>query len=315
MRHIVKISLLLLSGSLLCSGFVLGDEKKQVGILWIGQSGMTKRVCKGFTERMKEVAPEIALDFKPELSEEEAERVYSQFLETKDAVVFLRSNGAQYMGAHPPKIPGFVGGCSNPVELGAMTDMKNPDKKITGVTYFLSAKQQLEMFKGCFPYLRTVGLLVEKGHPSTVIDMEETTRASKELGLVCRVAECATKVDVLKNTKMFSDTVDLIIIGNQALVFDHSKEILGLSGRTPVVSYSEKPIKMHGALCGVVPDDDKLGRLLADSVVLVVRDEMPVNRVPVKTDPDPKFLLSMPVYKKLGVSLPEDIMSKAEKIE
>ena len=152
--------------------------------MWIGKSGMARRVYTGFMERLKARDPDIVCEIHSELPDEaSAARVYNDFQDSKDAIVFLRSTGAKYMGQNPPKVPGFFGGCSHPEILGAVTDMATPDKNITGVTYFLPARMQLEVFKTIFPNLKSVGLLVEEGHPSSLIDQEETQKACHEMGI------------------------------------------------------------------------------------------------------------------------------------
>ena len=51
-------------------------------------------------------------------------------------------------------------------------------------------------------------------------------------------------------------------------------------------------------------DDDKLGRMLADSVADVVMRNRPVSQVPIKTDPHPQIVLNQVMMRsfKLGVS-------------
>ena len=45
---------------------------KDVGVLWMGQSGMPTRVFTGFEEGMKEFAPDVNLEVKKELSKTKA---------------------------------------------------------------------------------------------------------------------------------------------------------------------------------------------------------------------------------------------------
>lgn len=99
-------------------------EQKEIGVMWIGKSAMPERVLKGMLVTLKEKAPNITPEIKMALPDEEsAAKVYADFQKTKAAIVFLRSTGSKFMGKNPPSIPAFVGATSNPVELGAMTDM------------------------------------------------------------------------------------------------------------------------------------------------------------------------------------------------
>jgi len=288
-------------------------EDKQVGVLWIGKSGMAERVSKGLVAQLKEKAPAIAVEFKPALPDENAAKaVYDAWQEEKAAIVFLRSNAVPFLVKNPSKIPVFIGACNNPVALGAMDDMEAPGGKITGVTYFLPARQQVELYRKIWPELKSLALLCEKGHPGAAIDTNGTREACQALGIEYKEALCANKAEVLLNAKALAEQVDLLVMGSQALVTENAAAIVGIAGKTPLVSYAEKPIKQGAALCGLVPDDVKLGRLLADSVVEAVAGGTDPGKIAVKTDPEPRFLVSQTYMDKIGVEIPADLKATVE---
>jgi len=94
---------------------------------------------------------------------------------------------------------------------------------------------------------------------------------------------------------------------------DSAKQILGvaLASKTPVVSYSEKPITKGGSICGLAPDDAKLGAMLAQSLIDVLKNGKKVSEVPVKTDPEPKFLVNEKILKKFGLTIPDELKATA----
>ena len=194
---------------LMIAGIANAGEKS-VGIMWMGKSGMAKRVSKGLTARLREKAPDINLEFKMELDgESEAVPIYKAWQESKDGIVFLRSTGAKYMGENPPKIPGFIGGCSNPVALGAVRNMDAPEGNITGVTYHIHARKKIELFKKLFPNMKSVGLIVEEGHPSALIDREETKAGCEALGISYHEAICSSENEILRRVKWGNDRVSI----------------------------------------------------------------------------------------------------------
>lgn len=316
----MKKMMVFILAAAICFGLFSGmafAQKKTVGVMWIGKSGMALRVLNGFKSFMEKKASDIEIEYKTELADEAAARsVYMKFQEEKDAVVFLRSTGAKFMGKNPPKKPSFFGGCSNPVALGAVPDMEAPGGKITGVTYYITAERQLNVFRMVFPDMKSVGLLVEKGHPSGAIDTGETSAACKENGLQYHAVECSGKDQLADAVKsLVEKKVSIIIIGNQALIIDNADIVAENSGGIPVVSYAEKPIKKQFALCGLVPDDGKLGKILANSVIQVLKMEGDIAKIPVGTDPSPKFVVNMPMMRKMKLTIPASLMKAAKKIE
>ncbi len=268
---------------------VHAETSQNVGLLWVGKSSMQDRVLKGFMQKIRESAPSIHVEAKPRLKDfEEAAFVVERYEKQKDAIVFLRSSGAKFLAQNPLTIPAFIGGCNNPVLLGVTSSLDSPDKGITGVSYYLPYDQHFSAIDRAFPDLKTIALLLEKGHPGSAIDAQGTKEQADARGVALQTYFFTSKDELLNETKKLKNEVDLFIVGSQALIFDNVKELVKFAGKVPVVSFSRKPID-DGALFGLVPDDYKLGEMLADSVVDVLIHKIPIMKIPIKTDPSPKL--------------------------
>lgn len=287
---------------------------KQIGIMWMGESGLAKDVSRGFLQRIKTEAPEIGMEFKIELPDENtAGAIYKKWQSEKDGIVFLRSSGARYMGNHPPSVPGFIGGCSHPTLLGAVRNLETPEGNITGVTYYIDARKKVLVFNRLFPGLKRLGLIVQGSHPSSPIDRSETKEACQMLNIDYQEALCETDTEVLIKGKEMAGKVDLLVLGSQAMVNSAITRLAGVID-TPMASYLDRSITGLGALCGLAADNEKLGRMLADSVISVLVDGKAISEVPVKLDPDPVFILNMTMVKKLGITVPDDVAAMAKKV-
>lgn len=182
------------------------------------------------------------------------------------------------------------------------------------MTYYLPKKNQFEVFTAILPTLESVLLLLEKGHPSSKIDQDGTKQVCNELGIGYYERLCSSKEDAVQAVQDHAGKVSAIIIGNQAVVIDNALAIIEAAGDIPVLSYSSKPAKV-GALGGFVADDAKLGQMLAESLVEVVVHKKPIQDVPVKFDPEPKFYLNAQTVERLGVEIPYSILESATLIE
>ena len=289
MKHLATSLILLM-----CCFSVIGapahtETSKNVGVLWVGKASMQDRVLKGFMQRIRVLAPSIHVEVKPRLKGfEEASFVVDRYAKQKDAIVFLRSSGAKFLASYSLAIPAFIGGCNNPVSLGVTSSLSSPDKGITGVTYYLPYEQHFSVIEGVFKNLKTIGLLLEKGHPGSAIDAQGTKVQTEARGITLHTRFFTSKSELLSETKNLKSKVDLFITGSQALIFENVKDVVKYAGKIPVVSYSGKSVE-DGALFGLVPDDNKLGLMLADSVVDVLINNIPISQVPIKTDPAPEL--------------------------
>ncbi len=227
--------------------------------------------------------------------------VVQRYQKEKKGMVILRSNGAKWLGKNPPAIPTFIGGCNNPVQLGALKNMQAPEGNVTGVTYFLPVATQFETFQAILPDMQSVLLLLRAGNPSAEIDRNETKQICTTNGLQYKEKTIDTKEEALAAVQQYLGKVSMIIIGNQSKVIDIAKDIVAAAGKTtPVVAYPSKPVK-DGALGGFVADDETLGYMLAQSVVEVLVKGSAIKNVPVKVDPDPKFYENVKTAQTLGI--------------
>jgi putative ABC transport system substrate-binding protein len=286
-----------------------------IGVAWVGKSGMAKRVSAGFEKGMQEHAPNMKLEFHKELTSlDELSTVSQKFHQEKAAMVILRSNGAKWLGKNSPGIPTFIGGCNNPQLLGTVQNLESPEGNITGVTYFLPVATQFEIFQAVLPQLKSIMLLLEEGHPSSEIDRSGTKQVCNQLGIDYKESMVKTKEAALTAVADHKDKVSAIIIGNQAGIFDYTEAIVAAAGQTPVLSFSSKPVK-DGALGGFVADDEKLGYMLARMLIDVVANGANISDMPVKVDPKPKFYINIKSAQRLGINIPYEILSAATVVE
>ncbi len=309
MRRLV--CLLVLVGLLYFSGEYGTAAGQEIGVAWVGKSGMANRVIAGFEETIDNLAPGIQVETRRELATmDELSEVVSAWQKNKDGMVILRSNGAKWLGKNPPTIPTFIGGCNNPIQLGVLKDMDAPEGNVTGVTYFLPVKTSFEVFQALIPNLNSVLLLLEKGHPGGAIDQQGTREICAQLGIEYHESICGSVEEISGAVNQWKQKVSAIIIGSQAMVMDETASIVAAAGSTPVVSYSSKPVKV-GALGGFVADDHKLGKQLAESVVAVLVNGLAIKNVPVKIDTDPHFYVNVTTAEQLAVEIPYEILSTA----
>jgi len=188
-----------------------------------------------------------------------------------------------------------------------------PEGRVTGVTYFIPYEKRFELIKSLFPNAKRVGLLVEKGHPSTPIEQQGTREQCDRLGITYNEVVAADLKDLLDGTRRLLGSIDLFIISSTRLVMDNLVNLLPIvnPAKVPTFSYADAPVKA-GAVAGMAADDAKLGGFLAESVVDVVVKGKPVAQVPVKTDPDPRISINEAMMNSLGLKFPDALLKKAE---
>ncbi len=307
-------SLLVLIVFLMCC-FTSTANAAEIGLVWAGKSGMATRVAEGFEAGMNKLAPEVSVEYRKALpSIDELAQVVKKWEGQKSGIVVLRSNGAKWLAKNTLAVPTFIGGCNNPKQLGVVQNLESPEKNITGVTYFLPVDTQFDIFQSMLPDMTSVLLLVGMGNPSAEVDRKGTRAVCRSLALSYKEVECLGVNDAVKAVRAVDSNQTTVVIGNQSLLFDRADEIVAAAGKIPVVSYSDRAVKL-GALGGFVADDNKLGHMLAESVVDVLVKGKTIRATPIKFDQDPRFFVNLKTAEKLGIELPYSILSAATIIE
>jgi putative tryptophan/tyrosine transport system substrate-binding protein len=298
--------------SLSMLGNMTFSEAKEIAVIWDTKSAMVSNVVMGFLPAVRQLAPDLKVTLYRELKDmEEAKRVFQECESKVDGIVLLRSSGAEYLGKVTPKVPCFIGACNNPQELGVIKNMNAPEGMVTGVTYFIPYDRRFSIIKSLFPNLKSVGLLVERGHPSGPIEQAGTSAECKRLGITYKQVVASDLNELLSETRSLG-TVDLLILTNTRLVMDNVANLLPIvnATKTPMFSYADRPVK-SGAVAGIAADDFKLGRMLAESVVDVVVRNRPISQVPVQMDPQTKLTINEVMMRSLGLNFPEAILKDA----
>lgn len=188
--------------------------------------------------------------------------------------------------------------------------MAAPEGNVTGVTYYLPRKIQWEIFRAILPKADAIYLLLEKGHPSSMVDLKETRAICGELGIGFQYKICENlgqAIDVIEHQR---DKVSAFVLGTQALYIDNTDKLVARFPNEIFLSYSGKQVE-NGALGGFVADDYILGRKLAISMIDVLVKGKPFNQVPVKFDNRPKFLINVAAAERLNVEIPFEILRAA----
>ncbi len=298
---------------LLCfvSACAYGDAPVlEVGVAWDTDSALADRMLAEMQSHLSSHAPQIRLEIRPALERlEDLEAAISDFEKTKRAMVILRSTGAKLLGERGVSVPTLVGGVNNPVGLGVAEAMDKPKPNISGVTYYIPAKRKLEAFKLVYPAMNKYLLLVEEGHPSSEIDRQETEADAPPLGLQGTTVYCATVEDGITAIEQAGDDVG-VIIGTQPLmaVPNVAARLVEAAGDRPVFAYSHFAVE-GGALAGLVSNDKKLARMLADMLIDLLVHGRPIAEMPFQPDPTPQLRINRKALDRLRTEIPETILN------
>jgi len=304
----IVLGVTLFSGNVKARADELEDYKIKIGVAWQGSADMQDRLSAGLLNKLKAEAPQIEIEWQKELKDMEAlDVVVKRFEKEKDGMVILRSNGAVYLRDNPPSIPAFIGGCNDPFMLGVVGGINSSQGMITGVTYALSYNSIFLTFKRLFPKMSSLLLIYEEGHPGALVDRAGTKKAAQGYGIRYNEVGISNMQERLDAVNEWKDKVTAIVLANNSLVFDNTGPVVEAAGETPVLAYSDAAVK-DGALCGFSANDEKLGEILAESIIDVFLNGKEIKDIPIKYDESPEVYLNLRTADKYRLLVPPSVL-------
>lgn len=231
-----------------------------------------------------------------------------------DLIYSLSSAGtklAKHIGMKTPVIATVI---NHPVSLGVDIEDKSPNIQLTGTSYYVDAKKQLQFYQSIFPTIDKVGMLFDSQNPAGYLAEEPFMRkACKKLGISFISRKVREKNELAPATNKLMDSgVDIVVIPTNRLIYGNLNAVLEITNKhnIPVVSMNKQGIE-NGALAALYADTYNLGRQAADMTKRIFVEGVPPRKVKFQFIPEPDIILNLKSAKKLGVEFPPDILSRA----
>ena len=216
-------------------------------------------------------------------------------------------------------IPIVMAQAPDPVRNGFVTSLAQPGGNVTGLSglsYELSTKR-LEVLKDAVPKLARVGLLWARGD-NTTTDLALKELRPAALALKLKLEEIETQVDVKGLESAFQTAkhkqVNAIMTTGARPFFAERKRIVELAGkyRLPAI-YFEKEFVEAGGLMSYGADEADSYRRAAGYVDKILKGAKPGD-LPVQQATKFEFLVNMNAAKQIGLTIPQKVLARADKV-
>jgi putative tryptophan/tyrosine transport system substrate-binding protein len=300
----------------------LQEEKKvkKIGITQIVEHPALDASRKGFIEALKskgfEEGKNLEIDFQNAQGEPAtAQTIAQNFVsKKKDLILAIATPTAQASFNATKSIPILITAVTDPVQAGLVKTLDKPETNVTGTSDNVPIDTQFELLKKLVPNGKKVGILYNTSEANSEIQVNSAKKAAPSFGLeilatgVTNVNEVPQALDTLlgKIDVLYVPTDNMVasampIISSQA--FKKNIPIIG----------SERGQVEAGALATTGIDYYKLGFQTGLVAVEVLNGKAPKD-IPVTTLKDMQLVINTDAAKKLNITIPEDLNSKAEKI-
>ena len=248
---------------------------------------------------------------KPEIAAQIARKMVG---DNPDIIVAIATPSAQATVATNSSIPIVFSAVTDPVAAKLVPTLEKPGGNVTGLSDMANVKEHLELIKEFVPNLKAVGIPYNPGETNAVSMLATIKVEAEKMGIKIVESAAPKSSDVMIAAKQLVGKVDAIYcpIDNTIISAVESVVKVGIDAQIPVFAGDTDTVA-RGAVAAVGYDYFDLGRQTGDIVVRILKGEKP-GSIDVKMAKGTNLFVNPKMAKKMGIKIPEAVLSRATKI-
>ena len=214
-------------------------------------------------------------------------------------------------------IPIVFSAVTDPVKAGLVSSLKKGDKNVTGVSDMTPVKQQIELLMK-MKKIKRLGHIYTSSEENAVVLAGIVKQACKELGIEYVETSVSKSSEVKQAVQAIIRRVDALYISTDNTVVSAMSAVadVAMKNKVPIMSADPSSAENYPVLAAWGFDYYKMGRVTGKLVAEILKGKKPEQiptRFMTKTS-DIDLLVNLDVAKKLGLTIPKDIVKSANKI-
>lgn len=229
-----------------------------------------------------------------------------------DLVLAVATPSAQGAAGAITDKPVLFTAVTDPVDAKLVASLEAPGANVTGTSDMNPVAEQLALVKALRPDAKRVGILYSSGEANSVVQVELARQAAPGLGLELVVRPIAEAREMDQNLTLLSD-VDAIYLPTDNKIVASIDTILQMteSKKIPLVVGEGDSVRKGGIVTYGL-DYTKLGYQTGEMAIRILKDGAAPATLPVETQKDLQIYVNKAAAERMGVTIPESLLAKAE---
>ena len=288
------------------------SKKYRIGITQIVSHPALDSAREGFKAAFKEAGIDADFDEKNANGETtNANLIANNFVSSKEDLIFaIATNSAQSASQATNDIPVVFAAITDPQSAGIL---KN---NVTGVSDRMDVKQQLELLKKLDSKIKNVGVIYNSSEQNSKVQVDDLKKAAKEIGLniveksVVQANEIPQTVDnLVREADAIYLPTDNLVASVVSLITDKA------TAAKKIVFGAEAAHVKGGALITQGVSYYEIGKEAGKMAIDILKNGKKPSEIKFKTMPLNEIVVNEKTLAALGISLPEDVKSKAKMVQ
>jgi len=206
---------------------------------------------------------------------------------------------------------------TDPVKAGLVSSLKKGDKNVTGVSDMTPVKQQIELL-GRMKKIKRLGHIYTSSEENAVVLAGIVKQVCKEMGIQFVETTVSKSSEVKQAAQAISRRVDAIYISTDNTVVSAMSAVtdVAMKAKIPVMSADPSSAEKHPVLAAWGFDYYKMGRATGKMINSILKGKKPetIPTLFMTKASDVDLLINKDAAKKLGITIPQDILKSANKV-
>ena len=189
-----------------------------------------------------------------------------------------------------------------------LTNMKN----ISGVSNFVSLKEQLELFKKLQPDLKKLGVLYNASESNSAFIINKLKQLCPDFGIELVDQTITKTADINQALNRIIDKIDAIFISNDNTALASMPNIVKIANSNKIPVYvSDTDAINSGALAALGPDQYQIGVQTGQMIVDILNGK-DINEIKIEFPKKSEVYINEKTAKFLELQIPQEISSIAK---
>ncbi|MBX4950351.1 ABC transporter substrate-binding protein [Rhizobium binae] len=231
-----------------------------------------------------------------------------------NVIVPISTPSAQAVVSSTRDIPVVFTAVSDPLGAQLVKNMDKPGGNVTGLSDMSPVAEHLALIKEIVPKVKTIGYLYNSGEANSVSLLAVLKAEAEKAGLTVVESAATKSAEVQGAARALAGRADAIYVPTDNTI------ISALEGAVSVAEESKLPLftadtdsVSRGSIAALGFNYYDVGKQTGEIVVRVLKGENPGD-IAVKTAAGSDLVVNKAAAAKMGVTLPESVLSRANKV-
>lgn len=296
------------------------SEKVKIGVLQFVTHDSLDEIYKGIKAGLEEGGYSTTDNLEIDFMNAEADQSQVQTMSKKlvdngnELLIGIATPAAQGLANATTELPIIMGAVTDPVGANLVTDLKNPGGNITGVSDQTPVADAVSLIKEITPNAKTIGILYSSNEDNSKIQVAEFKAAAEEAGYTVLEYAVASSNEIAATVEVASSKADVLFTPVDNTVASAFSTVVSVANKTktPIFTSVEDMVE-GGGIASVTLSQYDLGVATGKMAAKILDGANPAD-TPVQIFNEGTVVVNQKVAKELGITLSDDVTSKASKV-